>query len=79
MMTSFVDMDGLTVKYGTISNDDLLNEYRNDDDSIESKANTESEVMKFDTETLIKSSSLPEALKEAMMNGATVEIKPNER
>jgi hypothetical protein len=79
MMTSFVDMDGLTAKYGTISNDDLLNEYRNDDDSIESKTNTESEVMKFDTESLIKSSSLPKALKDAMMNGSTVEIKPNER
>jgi hypothetical protein len=28
MMTSFVDMDGLTVKYGTISNEELLKEYR---------------------------------------------------
>jgi hypothetical protein len=30
MMTSFVDMDGLTVKYGTISNEELLKEYRED-------------------------------------------------
>jgi glutamine synthetase len=79
MMTSFVDMDGLTAKYGTISNDDLLNEYRNDDDSIESKTNTESEVMKFDTESLIKSSSLPEALKRIMLDADKVEIKPNEK
>jgi len=28
MMTSYVDMDGLTVKYGTISNEELLKEYR---------------------------------------------------
>jgi hypothetical protein len=31
MMTSFVDMDGLTGKYGTMSNDDLLKEYREEE------------------------------------------------
>jgi glutamine synthetase len=31
MMTSFVDMDGLSGKYGTMSNDDLLNEYREEE------------------------------------------------
>jgi hypothetical protein len=31
MMTSFVDMDGLTVKYGTMSNDELLKEYREEE------------------------------------------------
>jgi glutamine synthetase len=30
MMTSFVDMDGLSGKYGTMSNDELLKEYRED-------------------------------------------------
>ena len=28
MMTSFVDMDGLNGKYGTMTNDELLKEYR---------------------------------------------------
>ena len=31
MMTSFVDMDGLSEKYGTISNDELLKEYREEE------------------------------------------------
>jgi glutamine synthetase len=31
MMTSFVDMDGLTGKYGTMSNDELLKEYREEE------------------------------------------------
>jgi glutamine synthetase len=34
MMTSFVDMDGLTGKYGTISNEELLKEYREEDQPI---------------------------------------------
>ena len=32
MMTSFVDMDGLSGKYGTTSNEELLKEYRDDDE-----------------------------------------------
>lgn len=31
MMTSFVDMDGLSGKYGTITNDELLSEYREEE------------------------------------------------
>jgi hypothetical protein len=31
MMTSFVDMDGLTGKYGTLSNNELLKEYREEE------------------------------------------------
>jgi glutamine synthetase len=31
MMTSFVDMNGLTGKYGTMSNDELLKEYREEE------------------------------------------------
>lgn len=31
MMTSFVDMDGLSGKYGTMSNDELLKEYREEE------------------------------------------------
>ncbi len=31
IMTSFVDMDGLTGKYGTMSNEDLLKEYREEE------------------------------------------------
>ena len=31
MMTSFVDMDGLVGKYGTITNDELLKEYREEE------------------------------------------------
>jgi hypothetical protein len=34
MMTSFVDMDGLSGKYGTISNEELLKEYREEDQPI---------------------------------------------
>jgi hypothetical protein len=40
-----------------------------------SKANIEPEVVKFDTESLIKSSSLPEELKKIMLNADKVEIK----
>ena len=32
MMTSFVDMDGLSGKYGTMSNDELLKEYRKEEE-----------------------------------------------
>ena len=31
MMTSFVDMDGLSGKYGTMTNDELLSEYREEE------------------------------------------------
>ena len=31
MMTSYVDMDGLTEKYGTMTNDELLSEYREEE------------------------------------------------
>jgi hypothetical protein len=31
MMTSFVDMDGLSGKYGTMTNEELLKEYRSDE------------------------------------------------
>jgi hypothetical protein len=31
MMTSFVDMDGLNGKYGTITNEELLKEYREEE------------------------------------------------
>jgi hypothetical protein len=31
MMTSFVDMDGLSGKYGTMSNEELLKEYREEE------------------------------------------------
>ena len=81
MMTSFVDMDGLVAKYGTITNEELLSEYMNDDDheydkeTMQTKMNVEPEVIKFDTESLIKSSSLPESLKKAMLNADKVEIK----
>jgi glutamine synthetase len=81
MMTSFVDMDGLVDKYGTITNEELLSEYINDDDheydkeTMQTKMNVEPEVIKFDTESLIQSSSLPEALKKAMLNADKVEIK----
>jgi hypothetical protein len=30
-MTSFVDIDGLNEKYGTVSNDELLKEYREEE------------------------------------------------
>lgn len=82
MMNKNVKMEGLSEKYGTITNEELLSEYMNDDDyynvdeeTMGSKMNVESEVMKFDTESLIKSSSLPEALKKAMLNAPKVEIK----
>ena len=42
---------------------------------MESMVNVESEVMKFDTESLIKSSSLPEELKKVMMEAHKVDVK----
>lgn len=80
MMTSFVDMDGLSGKYGTMSNDELLSEYMDDNneydkETMKSMGNIEPEEMKFDTESLIKSSSLPEEIKKIMLNADKVEIK----
>ena len=81
MMNKLVDIEGLSEKYRTISGDELLKEYKNDDDyevnedTMGSKANIEPEVIKFDTESLIKSSSLPEELKKIMLNADKVEIK----
>lgn len=81
MMNKNVKMEGLSEKYGAITNEELLSEYMNDDDynvdeeTMGSKMNVESEVMKFDTESLIKSSSLPKELKNAMLNAAKVETK----
>jgi hypothetical protein len=80
-MNKLVDIEGLSEKYRTISGDELLKEYKNDDDyevnedTMGSKANIEPEVIKFDTESLIKSSSLPEELKKIMLNADKVEIK----
>ena len=80
-MNKEVNIKGLSEKYGTITNEELLKEYRDDEnynvdkDTMESMGNVESEVMKFDTESLIKSSSLPEELKKVMMEAHKVDVK----
>jgi hypothetical protein len=66
-----LDMDNLKMDYKTLSPEELLSEYRNDEDEV----NQETEVIEFDAETLIKSSSLPSELKNAMMKAVKVEIK----
>jgi hypothetical protein len=63
-----LDMDNLKMDYKTLSPEELLSEYRNDEDEV----NQETEVITFDAETLIKSSSLPSALKKAMMNARNI-------
>ena len=81
MMNKNVDIKGLKEKYGAITNEELLSEYMNDDDheydkeTMQTKMNIEPDVIKFDTESLIKSSSLPEELKKIMLNADKVEIK----
>lgn len=66
------NFDEIVKKYnGILTSEELLSEYRNDGDEV----NHETEVTEFDTESLIKSSSLPEALKKAMMEAHKVEIK----
>lgn len=74
MMTKLVNVDGLDSKYKTISRDELLEEYRNDDDES-TDTNLDNDVMKFDTESLIKSSSLPREIKKAMMEAENLENK----
>jgi hypothetical protein len=50
---SDVNTDNLSEKFGTLSNDELLNEYQNDEEyeltseMMESKANTRPEEIKF--------------------------------
>lgn len=84
-MKSNVNVSGLSEKYRTITNDELLKEYQNDDDyeltdeMMESKANIKPGTQPEELTKNIKFDSLPKALKDAMMNGSTVEIKPNER
>jgi len=80
MMNKEVNIKGLSEKYGTITNEELLSEYMDDNneydkDTMTSNMNVEPEVIKFDTESLIKSSSLPEALKKAMLNADKIETK----
>ena len=53
-------------------NDD---DHEYDKETMQTKMNIEPEVIKFDTESLIKSSSLPEELKKVMMEAHKVEIK----
>lgn len=79
MINKEVNIKSINKKYGTMSNDELLSEYMNDDEEYDketmtSKANIEPEVIKFDTESLIKSSSLPEELKKVMMNAHNLEM-----
>jgi glutamine synthetase len=84
-MKSNVNLSGLSEKYRTITNDELLKEYQNDDnyeltdEMMESKANIKPGTQPEELTKNVKFDSLPEALKNVMMNGATVEIKPNER
>jgi glutamine synthetase len=66
-----LDMDNLMMDYNTLSPEELLSEYRNDE---EDEVNQETEVIKFDTESLIKSSSLPSEIKKAMMNAKNINL-----
>jgi glutamine synthetase len=66
-----LDMDNLMMDYNTLSPEELLSEYRNDE---EDEVNQETEVIKFDTESLIKSSSLPSEIKKAMMNSKNINL-----
>jgi hypothetical protein len=66
-----LDMDNLKMDYNTLSPEELLSEYRNDE---EYEVNQETEVIKFDAESLIKSSSLPSALKKAMMSAKNINL-----
>ena len=80
MMNKEVNIKGLSEKYGTITNEELLSEYMDDNyeydkETMTSNMNVEPEVIKFDTESLIKSSLLPKELKNAMLNADKVETK----
>ena len=80
MINKDVDMDGLSEKYGTMSNEELLKEYQNDDDYeladeiMESKANIEPQeeidlvqnyIDKRDNKIV---NPMPDLLKDALMN-----------
>jgi hypothetical protein len=80
MINKDVDMDGLSEKYGTMSNEELLKEYQNDDDYefadeiMESKANIEPQeeidlvqnyIDKRDNKIV---NPMPNLLKDALMN-----------
>lgn len=84
-MKSNVNISGLSKKYKTMSDEELLKEYQNDDDyeltdeMMESKANitpgTQPEI-NINKNTF---DSLPDALKHAMMNANNVETNPSEK
>jgi len=71
-MNSNVNLSGLSEKYRTLSNDELLKEYKNDDDyeltneMMESKANIKPGTQPEDINPNI--GTIPEALKNALMN-----------
>lgn len=71
-MKSNVNLSGLSEKYRTISNDELLKEYKNDDDYeldndiMESKANIKPGTQPENIEPNM--GTIPEALKNALMN-----------
>jgi glutamine synthetase len=73
MINKDVDMNGLSEKYGTMTNDELLKEYRDDydyvlDDQImESKANIKPGTQPENINTS-NTGTIPEALKNALMN-----------
>jgi hypothetical protein len=72
MINKDVDMNGLSEKYGTISNDELLKEYQNDDDyeltneMMGSKSNITPGTQPENIEPNM--GTIPEALKNALMN-----------
>jgi glutamine synthetase len=72
-MKSNINLDGLSKKYRTFTNDELLKEYRNDDDyeltdeMMESKANIKPGTQPENINTS-NTGTIPEALKNALMN-----------
>jgi glutamine synthetase len=72
-MKSNISLDGLSKKYRTFTNDELLKEYRNDDDyeltdeMMESKANIKPGTQPENINTS-NTGTIPESLKNALMN-----------
>jgi hypothetical protein len=72
-MKSNINLSGLSEKYRTFTNDELLKEYRNDDDYVlndemmESKANVRPGTRPENINTS-NTGAIPESLKNALMN-----------
>ena len=77
MMNRDINLKGLNEKYGTISNDELLKEYQNDEEySVDSETMDGSNIPVKEIEFDIH---FPKSLIEDMMNSHKVEVKSNNK